>query len=444
MAQDYNAQIAPSSKPTHRRVLKIALPMVLSNATVPILGAVDTGVIGQLGDAALIGAVGIGAVILAAVYWVFGFLRMGTTGLVSQAYGANDQLEVSVLLTRALLIALAGGLAIIILQAPLIWLAFEMAPASQRVEEFAQSYISIRVYSAPFAIALYGLTGWLIALERSKAVLVLQIVINGTNVVLDFWFVLGLGWGVEGVAFATVTAEIFGFFLALYLCRDAFKGPNWKNWPRVFDKERLLYMLKLNANITVRSVLLLAVMISFAFLGARQGDDILAANHILMQFIEITAFALDGFAFSAEVIVGQAVGAKARDHLRQGVVLSFIWAGIASLILASAFLFFGPHIVAIMASAQDVRASAAAYLPWMALAPIVGVVAWIMDGVFIGATRSADMRNMMILSTLIYLVAVLILLPLYGNHGLWGALLISYGARGLSLLSRYPSLERSL
>ncbi|MGB8623215.1 MAG: MATE family efflux transporter, partial [Paracoccaceae bacterium] len=310
---------------THRRVLNIALPIVLSNATIPILGAVDTGVVGQIGEAAPIGAVGIGAIIITGIYWVFGFLRMGTTGLTSQAQGAGQGGEVDAMLSRALMIGGAAGLALILFQLPLFWAAFQVSPASAEVEGMARGYMGIRVWSAPAAISIYGITGWLIALERTRAVLVIQVWMNGANIVLDLWFVLGLGWGVNGVATATFLAEWSGAGLGLWLCRDAFLGNAWKDWPRVFDPARLKRMAQVNSDILIRSLLLQAVFISFLFFGADFGDVPLAANQILLQFLQITAFALDGFAFAAETLVGQAMGARARAALRRGALLTSFW-----------------------------------------------------------------------------------------------------------------------
>ncbi|MBC58553.1 MAG: MATE family efflux transporter [Confluentimicrobium sp.] len=428
---------------THRRVLKIALPIVLSNATVPILGAVDTGVVGQLGLAAPIGAVGIGAITITALYWILGFLRMGTTGLTSQAQGAGDSAEVAAMLSRALMIGVAAGVVLILLQAPLFWGAFRLSPASPEVETMARSYMRIRVWSAPAAISIYGLTGWLIALERTRAVLAIQLLMNGMNILLDLWFVLGLGWGVEGVATATFLAEWSGAAMGLWLCREAFRGSAWKDWPRVFDRARLTHMMRVNTDILIRSLLLQAVFVSFLFFGADFGDVTLAANQILVQFLEITAYALDGFAFAAEALVGQALGARARMSLRRGALLTSFWGLVCVIGLAIAFALFGGRIIDIMTTAPEVRTEARAYLVYMVAAPLLGLAAWMLDGVFIGATKTADMRNMMIVSFVIYGIAVAVLMPLYGNHGLWMALLISLVARGVTLALRYPALEAS-
>ena len=428
---------------THRRVLKIAAPIVLSNATVPILGAVDTGVVGQMGLAAPIGAVGVGAVILTGVYWIFGFLRMGTTGFVSQAAGAGDRSEVAALLTRVLMIALVGGLALIALQGVIFDLGFRLAPASDEVETLARQYMSIRIWSAPAPIALYGITGWLIAQERTRGVLVIQLLMNGMNILLDLLFVLKLGWGVQGVAYATLLAELSGLAVGLWLCRAAFNVPAWRDWPRVFDAARLRQMALVNTDILIRSALLQGILISFIFLSSDFGDVSLAANQVLVQFLSITAYALDGFAFAAEALVGAAFGAGSVSHLRKGALYASVWAAVGAVLLALGFALAGGWIIDLMAKAPDVQEAARIYLPWMVAAPLAGVAAWMLDGVFIGATRSQDMRNMMVVSFLIYVGAVLVLVPIFGNHGLWMAMLISFVVRGITLGLRYPALERA-
>lgn len=434
---------AAAQQITHARVLRIALPILLANITVPLLGAVDTAVVGQLGTAAPIAAVGIGAIILSAVYWIFGFLRMGTTGLAAQAQGAGDQAELRALLARALAIGLAGGLILIALQALILPAAFAITATSPEVEALATAYMRIRIWSAPAAIAAYGLTGWLIALERGRAVLVLQLMINGLNVALDLWFVLGLDWGVAGVAWATFLAEWAGLALGLWLCRDGFRGRIWRDPARVFDRARLRTMAMVNGDILIRSALLQAIFVSFLLLGARFGDATLAANQVLLQFLHIAGYGMDGFAFAAEALVGQAFGARQRATLRRAALLSTLWATVTALGMAAAFALFGPAIIDLMTTAPDVRAEARLYLPWLMLTPVLLIGLVMLDGIFIGATRSADMRNMMALSTAVYALAVWWLIGPLGNHGLWLALVISFVARGVTLGLRYPALERA-
>ncbi len=433
--------LAPRDVVTHRRVLNIALPIVISNATVPILGAVDTGVVGQMGLAAPIGAVGLGAIILSALYWIFGFLRMGTVGLTAQAAGNDDHAEVAALLTRGLLIGAGAGALVVLLQVPLFWLAFKASPGSPEVEGLARQYMAIRIWSAPAAISIYAITGWLIAQERTRAVLVIQVWMNGLNIVLDLWFVLGLDWGVQGVAVATFLAEWSGALLGLWFCRAAFALPDWRNWVQVFDRPRWVHMMSVNTDILIRSMLLEAMFVSFMFLGSGLGDVTLAANQVLLQFLMITAFALDGFAFAAEAIVGRALGARQRAVLRRGALLTSGWGLVICVAMAVGFAIGGGAIIDLMAKAENVRAIARDYLPYMVAAPLAGCAAWMLDGIFIGATRSRDMRNMMLVSFAVYVASVLVLLPLLGNHGLWLALLISFVTRGITLGLRYPALE---
>ncbi len=426
---------------THKRVLKIAVPIVLSNATVPILGAVDTGVVGQMGAAAPIGAVGMGAVILSAIYWIFGFLRMGTTGLAAQARGAGESAEMRALLVRGLMLGGAAGLVFILAQIAIFSGAFWLSPASPEVETLARSYLEIRIWGAPATIALYAITGWLIAVERTRGVFLLQIWMNGLNIVLDLWFVLGLGWGVEGVAIATLIAEWTGLALGLWLCRDGFAGKIWRDWPRIFDATRLRRMVQVNGDIMIRSVLLTGSFTTFLFVGSDLGDVNLAANQVLLQFLEITAFALDGFAFSAEALVGGAVGARDRYQVRRASVMASQWGVGGAVLLSAVFFFAGPALIDLMSTSPEVREAGRTFLFWAALAPIIGVASWMFDGIYIGATWTRDMRNAMLQSVAIYVVALFILVPAFGNHGLWAALMVLNLARGVTMGWRYPKLE---
>ena len=435
---------AADSPITHRRVLHIAVPIVLSNATVPILGAVDTGVVGQLGEAAPIGAVGLGAILLSLAYWLFGFLRMGITGLAAQALGQGDHQEISALLSRALIIGGGAGLLLIVLQAPLFWLAFAFAPASPEVEALTRDYMAIRIWSAPAAIALFGITGWLIAQERTRAVLVVQVVMNGLNVALDFWFVLGLGWGVEGVAWGTFLAEWTGLAVGLWFCRSAFRSAAFLSPEVILQRDKLRRLTNVSSDILLRSLLLQLIFLAFLFIGASMGDVTLAANQVLMQFVTIAAYIMDGFAFSAEALVGQAVGARAVGRLRRAAILSSIWGAGLVVLLSAVYLALGPWFIDLLTTSEEVRAEARQYLFWLILSPVVGIAPFMLDGIFIGATRTRDMRNMMAVSFAIYVAALLVFVPVFGNHGLWVALLISFIARGVTLWLKYPALERGV
>ena len=429
---------------TNKRVLTIAIPIVLSNITVPILGAVDTAVVGQLGKAAPVAAVGVGAIIITSFYWLFGFLRMGTTGLVAQAVGSKDESEVRAYLLRALILGLLAGLFIFTLRTPLMELGLWISPASSDVEELAQKYISIRVWSAPAAIGLYGIVGWLIALERTKSVLFLQFFMNGVNVLLDIWFVLVLNWGVQGVAIATVIAEVSALILGLLICYDRFKDKSWPTLRIVFSIARLKNMLSINLDILLRSIILEVIFVSFLLYGGKFGDVKLAANQVLLQFLHIAAHGLDGFALAAETLVGQAFGKKDRSILRKSIIVSSKLAFLLSCIMAISFLLFGSSLIDLMTTAENVRLEAKSYIIFITLVPILGVSAYMLDGIFIGATKTKDMRNMMFITLIFYVIALLLLVPYFQNTGLWSALLISFIVRGATLAFRYPSLEKSI
>ncbi len=425
---------------THGRVLRIAGPIVLANATVPLLGAVDTAVIGQLGDPASLGAVGIGAVILATLYWAFGFLRMSTSGLAAQAEGADDKAERSAVLLRAMLVGVAAGLALVAAQVLLFSAAFAVAPASDTVERLAGQYLAIRIWGAPATIALYALTGWLVGLGRTRGVLVLQLWQNGINVILDLWFVLGLGWGVPGVAASTLIAEWSGLALALWLARDAF-GPGFRDGlARLGDRLALRRMFAASRDIMGRTVLLQLSFTSFVFLGARFGDVTLAANQVLMQFLEVTVYALDGFAFAAEALVGQAVGARSAASTRAAgrITMQLGVAGAAAMALV--FAVTGPSIIDLLTTSPEVRANARNYLPWLVAAPLIGVAAWIYDGIFIGALLTGDMLRAMLLSVAVYALALALLVPAFGNHGLWAGLMVLNATRTVTLWRLYPKV----
>lgn len=427
---------------SHKKVLAIALPIMLANASIPLMGIVDSYVVGQIPTPEPLAAVGLGAIALTTVFWVFGFLRMGTTGLTAQAKGAGREGEVAALLTRSLFIGLASGLALIALQ-PLIFRgALAISAASPEAEAMAQTYMAIRIWAAPAAIATYGLSGWLIGLERTGAVMVQQLVINGINIALSLYFVLELNWGVAGVAWASFAADWIGLGVGLWLCRDAFARPSWRDWPRIFDRTALRNMAVVNTDILIRSLFLMSIFTSFVMLSSRFGDATVAANQVLLQFVYFTGYAMDGFAFAAESLIGQAYGARQIKRLRRAALLSTLWATVMALILTGIFWGFGPAMIHAMSKSPEVQDLAMTYLPWMIAAPVLQIGLIMLDGIFIGATRSADMRNMMVLSAALYALSVAVFLPM-GNHGLWLALTISFVARGITLMARYPALERA-
>jgi len=429
--------------PDHRAVLAIAVPMTLGYMTTPLVGLVDMAVVGRLGEPALIGGVAIGSVICDVGFTTFNFLRSGTTGLTAQAVGRGDRPEMLATLMRALVLAGLAGL-LMMLAAPAAALAgravFGGSPA---VMEAMATYVLIRLLGAPLVLANFALFGWLLGLGRAGAGLVLQTVLNGVNVAAAVGLVLGAGWGVAGAAWAAVAADAVTLALGLALLARTRDRSAWPGWARVIDRPAVLAMLGTNRDIMIRSFVLLAAFAFFTRQSALQGDLVLAANAILEKFFLFGGYFLDGFAAAAETFVGRAVGARRRDIYDRALILTAVW-GFALAGLVSATLWAaGPALLALMTSSTAVAETARLYLVWAALTPLAGVLAFQMDGVFIGATWSRDMRNMMLVSLVVYLAAWALLMPAFGNHGLWLALLIFLGVRGLSLgwISRRRAAE---
>ena len=433
---------ARSEAPSHALAWRLAGPIILANLSVPLLGAVDTAVMGHLPNPAYLGGVAVGAVVFQFIYWGFGFLRMGTTGLVAQAYGAGDDAEVRATLLRGL--AIAGGFGVIlwVLQVPIFALARTLFDASPEVEGFAQDYFRIRIWSAPATLANYCLVGWFIGMRNTRAALVLQLWMNGLNIALSLAFVVGLGWGVTGVAAATAISEYAAVALALVLWRREAVAP--AALAQIFEPAKLRRLFGLNFDIFVRTLCLITAFALFTRQGATAGDAMLAANAVLMQLQHFLSFGLDGFAHAAEAMIGGAVGARDREALRRAVHITGQWAVIVAVGYTIVYLAGGPIIVGWLTDIAEVRDLAGEFLIWLAISPLVSVWSFMLDGIFIGATRTRDMRNAMIISFGVFAVALLSLQPIFGNHGLWAALMIFMVARALTLAFLYPGIARGL
>lgn len=423
---------------TNKMVLRIALPMTIAYLTTPLIGIADTAIVGQLGDAALLGGLAAGAIVFDVVFASFNFLRSGTTGLVSQAYGSRDRAEEQAIFLRALILALLIGAALIILGPVIATLGGWFIAGEPRVTEALRTYVLIRLWSAPLALGNYAILGYVLGRGEGGVGLALQFAINATNIALSIWLGLHLGWGLEGVAWGTVLGEAFGFAVGIAVLTTRFgrRGPLRPGALR--DLAKLRAMLVLNRDIMIRSFALLAAFALLARQGAQLGTATLAANAVLMNFFLVASYFLDGFATAAEQLAGRAVGARWRPAFDRAVRLTAIWGFALAGLLALAVLVFGDQLIALVTTAPEVRVLAATYLPWAALTAVTAVLAFQMDGVFIGATWSRDMRNMMLLSLALYVAALFTLGPLFGNHGLWAALHLFLLARGLSLLAVLP------
>lgn len=420
---------------SHRSVLAIAVPMTLAYLSTPLLGVVDMAVIGRLGDAALLGGIALGGIIFDLVFTTFNFLRSGTTGLTAQAVGGRNEEEIKATLLRALVIAFVGGLAVMALNVPLLKVGLWFLGGSDDVQAATERYFDIRLFSAPFLLANYAILGWFIGLGRAGTGLLLQLVLNGLNIVLSVFFVIGLSWSVEGVALATVLSEVAATLVGGFLVLAHAKGGAWPAATVIFDRRLLMRMMAVNRDIMIRSFTLLYAFAFFMARSADQGDTMLAANALLEKFIMVGAFFLDGLATAAEQLAGRAVGARYRPAFDRTLKLTALWSFALAGLLALLFWALGPTMIAFMTTAPEVRLGAETYLVWAVLTPLFGVLAFQMDGVFIGATWSSTMRNMMLLSLALYLAAYYSLFPLLGNHGLWLAFLLFFGIRGLTLLA---------
>ena len=434
---------APSPAPrpfpvTHRSVLAIAVPMTLAFVTTPLLGLVDTAVVGRSGVEAQLAGLAVGAIVFDVVFTTFNFLRAGTTGLVAQAFGRDDAPEQTAVLLRALLLAAGLGLLVLVLSAPILALGLWLVAPGPAVGEATALYFSVRILAAPLTLGNYVVLGWALGRARAGLGLALQVVLNGTNIALSLWLGLHLGWNIEGVAWATVAAEAVALALGLLVAWRSLRGTALPARVAVLDGAAFMRLLRLNRDIMIRSFCLLGTFFAFTAFGARFGTTTLAANAVLMNFFLVGGFFLDGLATAAEQLAGRAIGARWAPAFDRAVRLTLGWGLVMGALLSLAALVFGPLLIDVLTTAPPVRALAREYLAWAALTALVGAAAFQMDGVFIGATWSAEMRDWMLVSTALFALVAWVASGPMGNHGLWLALLVFLGARGATLLWRLP------
>lgn len=431
---------------TRAAAFRLAWPMIFANAAIPLAGVVDTAVIGAVGDKAALGGVALGVTLFNIFYWSFYFLRMGSTGLAAQASGADNIAELQRILLRALGLAGLLGVGVLLLRTPIGTAGFALLQGGPLVESAGLEYWMGRAWGAPAAYAVFALTGWLIGVGRTPAVLVVNLVFSITNVVLDLWFVLGLDLGVAGVAWATAAADITGagvglLYSALIIRKEGGFRPEALSWDRLTHLPALRRLIAINTDMMIRSWALLAGFSWFANTGARQGAAVLAGNHVLLQVITLWAFVLDAFAFTAETAVGRAIGARSLPALRQAIRVTSEMALGAGALFFVITLLAGPAVLEAVIADPEARASALRFLPWCAAIPFIGAVAWQLDGIFIGAMRSVAMRNASIIATALYVGADLLLTPRWGAQGMWIAFVFFYVARAGTLAVAYRGIE---
>jgi multidrug resistance protein, MATE family len=426
----------------YRRVFLLAIPLILSNLTQPLLSMVDTILSGHLPGPAALGGVAVGGIFFNSIYWTFGFLRMATTGLVAQSHGAADQDQVMHHFGRALLTSMLIGALLLAIHRPLISGALALLGASPEVQGNALLYCSIRIWSAPAALANYTILGYMLGRQHARTALLLQATINIVNVVIALTLVLWQHWGVAGIATATMIAEWIGCLLGLSLMLAGGARPGHVRWSELIDTRSLRRLFALNRDILLRTLSLVAAYVWFTRTGARSGNAILAANAVLINFLWIAGYGLDGFANATEALVGEAIGAQRVADYRAVLKASSVSAFTVAVALSLLYLLFGHSIIAIFTNQQAIRSLAAQYLPWLIVLPLVAVWSFLLDGVFIGATRAAELRDSMLVALLGYLGLAILLSARFGNHGLWCAMLAFMALRAITLALRLPAIER--
>ena len=420
-------------RPTHRRVWALAAPMILSNISVPLVALVDSTVIGHLPHAHQLGAVAVGASMYIFLAWMMGFLRMGTTGFSAQAAGRGDGTALRQILVQGLLLSVLLSMLLGAIATPFSAVALSVMQPSAELHELSLDFFHIRLFGLPAALASYALVGWFLGTQNARAPLAILLTTNLVNIALNLWFVLGLDWGVAGSARASVIAEWSGALLGLWLTRGALrKFPGtlvlaalgvWHNWKP---------LLGVNRDIFIRSLMLQLVFFSITLQGARLGDATVAANALLLNGLLLAAHALDGLAHAVEALCGHAIGARDRNALRSSMVVACGWSLLASVVFALLFLFGGHLFIEMQTDIPSVRETAFQYLPYLALLPLIAVWSYLLDGLFIGATRAREMRDAMLISVVIAFPAAWALHG-SGNHGLWVSFLLFMVLRSLTL-----------
>ncbi|MCP5265066.1 MAG: MATE family efflux transporter [Burkholderiaceae bacterium] len=428
------------------RVLRLAAPIIVSNLSVPLVGLVDTAVMGRLPDPAFIGAVALGAVLFSYIYWGFGFLRMGTTGFVARAFGAGDGDAIRALAARSLLLAAGLGATVLLLQWPIGMLGRVLMPASDGVETAMLEYYGVRVWSAPAVLANYVLMGVFIGMQRTGFAVIAQLVLNLGNAALSAWFVLRLDWGIGGVALASVVAEYASLVVGVLLLMPAIRRVpgHWPVGRLLLSARGYRELVVVNGNLFLRTLCLITAFAWFNAQSAALGDLNLAVNAVLLQLLHLLSYGLDGFAHAAETLVGSALGARDARAYRWAIRSTTGWALGTALVYSALYAALGSAIVALLTTIEPVRSLAADYLPWLVAMPVVAVWSYQLDGIFVGSLRSADMRNSMGVALIAYLLASLVARPALGNHGLWLGLAVFFVARALTLarvLRRQPDGE---
>ena len=433
-----SSQLLPK---TDKRIFTLAYPIILANISIPVLSVTDTAVIGHLGALDVLAGISMGAVLIGSIYWFFGFLRMGVTGLVAQARAADQNVEVSSILIRGLIIGGAGGIILVAVHSFLFSSIFYFLEGDKDAEELAIKYMSIRILAAPFAISMFVFVGWLFGMGKTFHSLCLLVAVNLLNILLDIIFVKFLYLGIAGVAYATIISEICGFCIGIYLSREFLLNKERIKVKLIFLSNKWKSFILLNIDIVIRSTLLQSVFLSYLIFGTLFGSEVLAANHILLQITFLSAYALDGIAFSAEILVGEAIGKRRYEEFKKVVKsalkLGFIFSGVISVSIYS----LGFLVVDLMTSIKEVRLICYDFIIWISIMPIVSVFSYVYDGIFLGAARGKEIRIAMCQSFAIFFTCAIVLIPLIENTGLWTSIVVFNLVRAITLWSKIDRIK---
>lgn len=419
-------------KPRDRQILHIALPSIVSNITVPLLGLIDVAIVGHLGATAYIGAIAVGGMLFNIIYWIFGFLRMGTSGMTSQAYGKRDLPEVVRLLLRSVGIGLVVALCLIILQVPIRQAAFLVIHPTNEVKELATLYFHICIWGAPAMLGLYGLSGWYIGMQNSRVPMYIAITQNIVNIVASLSLVYLCNMKVEGVALGTLIAQYAGFIMGLVLwMRHYGKLRKYIVWKGLLQKAAMVRFFQVNWDIFLRTLCLVAVTLFFTSAGASQGEVILAVNTLLMQLFTLFSYVMDGFAYAGEALSGRYIGAQNREAFKDTVRRLFVWGGVMAVLFTLVYALGGNAFLGLLTDDKEVITAADTYFYWALAIPVAGIAAFIWDGIFIGATATRGMLLSMAVAAISFFALYYGFRPILANHALWLAFLTYLFMRGM-------------
>ncbi len=428
---------------TDKRILTLAYPIILANISIPLLSVTDTAVIGHLGALDVLAGISMGAVLIGSIYWFFGFLRMGVTGLVAQARAADQGVEVSSILIRGLIIGGAGGIILLVVHSFLFSSIFYFLEGEEDAEKLAIEYMSIRILAAPFAISMFVFVGWLFGMGKTFHSLCLLVAVNVLNILLDIICVKFLHLGIAGVAYATIISEICGFCIGIYLSREFLLNKERIKVKLIFLSNKWKSFILLNMSIVIRSTLLQSVFLSYLIFGTLFGSEVLAANHILLQITFLSAYALDGIAFSAEILVGEAIGQRRYEKFKKVVKSALKLGFILSSFISTSIYFLGFLVVELMTSIKEVRLICYDFIIWISIMPIVSVFSYVYDGIFLGAARGKEIRIAMTQSFTIFFICAIVLIPLIENTGLWTSIVVFNSVRAVTLWSKIDRIKTS-